>query len=86
MAFHYTVRVRKDWIEGAIQNAGGVAALAEKIGCEPSTVSRQYHGGSEAGPRFIGGVLAHCAVDFSQAFDITEEETRVRLSRIKSAA
>lgn len=86
MAFHHTVRVRKDWLESAIQSAGGVVALGEKIGLDASAVSRQYHGHSEAGPRFIGGVLAHCAVEFSEAFEVTEEKTRTRITRVKSAA
>lgn len=77
----HTVRVRQDWLDEAIEGAGGMTALAEILHCAPSTISRYAKGDSEAGPRFIGEVLNAFPVDFVDAFDITEEPVRIRRAR-----
>lgn len=88
MSSIYTIRVNPDWLDQAIRDAGSITALAEKLECSPSTVSRQQNEKAEAGPRFIGSVLSHLAVDFDQAFDVTEERPRVRsrVSRRRTTA
>ena len=78
----YTVRVREDWLEKALDKEGGVRALAQKLGCNASTVSRYARGQAEAGPRFIGSVLSAFTIDFDDAFDVTEEQVRVRRARM----
>ena len=86
MAFLHTVRVRKEWLENAVGEAGGIAALAEKLDCAPSTISRQINDKAEAGPRFIGSVLANYPVQFEDVFDVTEEAMRIRRVRVRSVA
>lgn len=86
MTFLHTVRVRKGWLENTVNEAGGVAALAEKLDCAPSTISRQLNGRAEAGPRLIGSILANYPVTFEDVFDVTEEEMRIRRVRVRSAA
>lgn len=86
MTFLHTVRVRKAWLENAATEAGGIAALAEKLDCAPSTISRQLNDKAEAGPRLIGAILTNYPVSFEDAFDVTEEEIRTRRARIRSVA
>lgn len=86
MSLLHTIRVRKDWLEKAVKDEGGVKALADRLDCAPSTISRQLNEMTESGPRFIGAVLHSYAIDFFDAFDLTEEKARVRLARIKCAA
>ncbi|KJF21922.1 hypothetical protein C7T36_18260 [Rhodococcus sp. AD45-ID] len=69
-----TVRVRHDWIQAALESNGGVTGLANKLGIDKSTVSRQAKGDAEAGPRFIGAVLVHNTIKFEDAFDVTIEK------------
>ncbi|MFA1531930.1 hypothetical protein [Corynebacterium belfantii] len=76
MATMHTVRVRDNWLAKEILAAGGMTALAEKLECNISTVSRQANGIAEAGPRFIGAVLAVFPIDFNDAFVVTTEEAR----------
>lgn len=77
----HTVRVRPDWLSQAIAETGGMGPLAEKLECAKSTISRYARGDAEAGPRFIGAVLNAFSVDFDDAFDVTEEQVRVRRAR-----
>ena len=77
-----TVRVRHDWIENEIAEYGTLAAFAEHLGIEKSTVSRQLAGKSEASPRFIGAVLTTFPIHFQDAFDVTLEEVARRRARI----
>lgn len=86
MAFLHTVRVRKAWLENAINEAGGITALAEKLDCAPSTISRQINDKAEAGPRLIGTILTNYPVSFEDAFDVTEEVVRTRRVRVRSVA
>lgn len=86
MAFLHTVRVRKTWLENAINEAGGITALAEKLDCAPSTISRQINDKAEAGPRLIGTILTNYPVSFEDAFDVTEEVVRTRRVRVRSVA
>lgn len=86
MTFLHTVRVRKQWLENAVNETGGVAALAEKLDCAPSTISRQLNDRAEAGPRLIGAILTNYPVAFEDAFDITEETIRTRRVRVRTAA
>lgn len=81
MAVLHTVRVRQEWLDNAIDEHGGMSALAEKLDCTTSTISRHANGSAEAGPRFIGSVLNAFPIDFDDAFDVTEEEARVRRAR-----
>ncbi|MGM5069790.1 hypothetical protein EU244_033750 [Rhodococcus qingshengii] len=69
-----TVRVRHDWIQTALESHGGVTGLADALGIDKSTVSRQAKGDAEASPRFIGAVLVHNAISFEDAFDVTVEQ------------
>lgn len=82
----HTVRVRKAWLEDAINEAGGIAALADKLGCAPSTISRQINDKAEAGPRLIGSILTNYPVSFEDVFDVTEEVMRTRRVRVRSVA
>ena len=84
MATLHTVRVRKDWLENMAGECGGVAALAKKLDCAPSTISRQLNDRAEAGPRLIGSILANFPVAFEEVFDVTEEEMRVRRVRVRT--
>lgn len=77
----HTVRVRPEWLSQAIAEAGGMAPLAEKLECTKSTISRYANGESEAGPRFIGAALNAFPIDFDDAFDVVEEQVRVRRAR-----
>ena len=86
MTFLHTVRVRKAWLENAINEAGGITALAEKLDCAPSTISRQINDKAEAGPRLIGTILTNYPVAFEDAFDVTEEVVRTRRVRVRSVA
>ena len=86
MTFLHTVRVRKAWLENAINEAGGIAALADKLDCAPSTISRQINDKAEAGPRLIGSILTNYPVSFEDVFDVTEEEMRTRRVRVRSVA
>ena len=86
MTFLHTVRVRKQWLENAVNETGGVAALAEKLDCAPSTISRQLNDRAEAGPRLIGAILTNYPVAFEDAFGITEETIRTRRVRVRTAA
>lgn len=86
MTFLHTVRVRKQWLENVVNETGGVTALAEKLDCAPSTISRQLNDRAEAGPRLIGAILANYPVAFEDAFDITEETIRTRRVRVRTAA
>ncbi|MHA7726953.1 hypothetical protein [Corynebacterium hesseae] len=86
MTFLHTVRVRKQWLENAVNEAGGIAALAEKLDCAPSTISRQLNDKAEAGPRLIGSILTNYPVSFEDVFDVTEEEMRTRRVRVRSVA
>lgn len=86
MATLHTVRVRKEWLENEVNEAGGVAAFAKKLDCAPSTISRQLNGLAEAGPRLIGAILANYPATFEEVFDVTEEEMRVRRVRVRSIA
>lgn len=86
MTFLHTVRVRKVWLENAVNEAGGIAALAEKLDCAPSTISRQLNDKAEAGPRLIGAILTNYPVSFEDVFDVTEEEMRTRRVRVRSVA
>lgn len=86
MTFLHTVRVRKAWLENAINEAGGITALAEKLDCAPSTISRQINDKAEAGPRLIGTILTNYPVSFEDAFDVTEEVVRTRRVRVRSVA
>jgi len=86
MTFLHTVRVRKAWLENAINEAGGIAALADKLDCAPSTISRQINDKAEAGPRLIGSILTNYPVSFEDVFDVTEEEMRTRRVRVRTAA
>ncbi len=67
-----TVRIRSGWAEQARLRAGGIAGVAEKLGVDQSTVSRQLAGKSEPGPRFIGAVLAKYCVPFDEAFEVVD--------------
>lgn len=80
----YTVRVREDWLEKSIQELGGSSALAERLGCSPSTISRHLSGKAEAGPRFIGAVLALYPASFSEAFEVVEEPAVHRVQMVKA--
>lgn len=86
MTFLHTVRVRKAWLENAANEAGGIAALADKLDCAPSTISRQLNDKAEAGPRLIGSILTNYPVSFEDVFDVTEEEMRTRRVRVRSVA
>lgn len=86
MTFLHTVRVRKAWLEDAVNEAGGIAALADKLDCAPSTISRQLNDKAEAGPRLIGSILTNYPVSFEDVFDVTEEEMRTRRVRVRSVA
>ncbi|MFW9228612.1 hypothetical protein [Corynebacterium striatum] len=86
MTFLHTVRVRKAWLENAVNEAGGIAALADKLDCAPSTISRQLNDKAEAGPRLIGSILTNYPASFEDVFDVTEEEMRTRRVRVRSAA
>lgn len=77
----HTVRVRDDFIRAQLEKAGGVTALAQKLDVDASTVSRQINQRAEASPRFIGAILSHIPVSFSDAFDVVEEPVRARLAR-----
>lgn len=80
-----TVRVNRDWLDGAIKQEGTLERFANKVGVTKSTVSRQARRQAEASPRFIGAVLAHYPVTFHEAFDVTEEEVEVRRARMVKA-
>lgn len=82
MSTVHTVRVRLDWLDWAIEEAGGMGPLAEKLECAKSTISRYARGDAEAGPRFIGATLNAFSIDFDDAFDVTEEQVRVRRARM----
>lgn len=71
-----TVRVRKDWLEEAIEREGGMTPLAKKLRISVSTISRYMSDGFEAGPRFIAAVLSEYPVTFHDVFDVVEEPTR----------
>lgn len=86
MTFLHTVRVRKAWLEDAVNEAGGIAALADKLNCAPSTISRQLNDKAEAGPRLIGSILTNYPVSFEDVFDVTEEVMRTRRVRVRSVA
>ncbi|BDD81426.1 hypothetical protein TPB0596_11890 [Tsukamurella pulmonis] len=77
-----TVRIRQDWLETAVKERGSMAALADHLGLEKSTLSRQAAGKSEASPRFIGAVLVAYPINFADAFDVTVEEVQQRRARI----
>lgn len=82
-----TVRINPAWLDEQIKQHGGMNRFAEAIGVTTSTISRQYNMRAEASPRFIGAVLANIAVQFQDAFDVTEEKVRVRRARmVKSIA
>lgn len=77
----HTVRIRPEWIEAAIENEGGMRNLAKRMGSTTSTISRHANGEVEASPRFIGAVLTEFPVRFQDAFDVVEEQVRVRRAR-----
>lgn len=77
----HTIRIRQDWLENAIAEAGGMAHLAKKMNVTTSTVSRQVNQRVEASPRFIGAVLSTFPIKFQDAFDVTEERVRLRRAR-----
>lgn len=77
----HTIRVRQDWLGKAIEDAGGMKSLADKMKINVSTVSRVANEKSEAGPRFIGAALAAFPIQFQDAFDVTEEPVRLRQAR-----
>lgn len=81
MSTLHTIQVRKDWLEEAISEAGGMSALAEKLSCSPSTITRYAAGTSEAGPRFIASVMKEFALHFDDAFVIVNKEVRERRAR-----
>lgn len=68
-----TVRVRSSWAKDVRHRAGGLAGVAEKLGVNESTVSRQFSGKSEAGSRFIGAVLVEYSIPFEEAFELVED-------------
>lgn len=82
----HTVRVKQGWLDQTIQDEGGMKALAEKLGCAPSTITRQANGTAEAGPRFIGAVLSEYPIDFDDAFEIAQETARPRRTRVEKIA
>lgn len=76
MAELATILVRKEWIKNALEESGGLAGLAERIGCQPSTISRQARGLAEAGPRFIAAVIRNLPVEFNDAFEVADRIDR----------
>lgn len=77
----HTIRIRQDWLDNAIVEAGGMANLAKKMDVTTSTVSRHANQRVEASPRFIGAVLTAFPIQFQDAFDVTEEQVRLRRAR-----
>ena len=77
-----TVRVRPEWVDAELRNAGTITALARLIGVEKSTLSRQISGKSESSPRFIGAVLRTFPINFHDAFEVTIEQVVQRRARI----
>lgn len=76
MAELATIRVRRAWIKNALEESGGIAGLADRLGCQPSTISRQARGLAEAGPRFIAAVMRNLPVEFSDAFEVADRIDR----------
>lgn len=81
MELIHTVRVNRRWLDKAIEKEGTLEKFANKVGVTKSTVSRQANHVAEASPRFIGAVLSVYPVTFQEAFDVTEEQVRVRRAR-----
>lgn len=77
----HTIRIRQDWLENAIVEAGGMTHLAKKMNVTTSTVSRYANQRVEASPRFVGAVLSTFPIKFQDAFDVTEEQVRLRRAR-----
>lgn len=86
MASIHTVRVRKEWLEAAVQAEGNMVELARKLDCNPSTISRQLNGKAEAGPRLVGAILNKFPVLFEEAFIVSEEELPSRRTSEPTAA
>ena len=78
----HTVRIRQDWLTRECNRLGGMSFFAKKVGVTTSTISRHFHGRAEAGPRFIGAVLAAYPEKFERVFDVTEEAATVRRARM----
>lgn len=72
MAPTSTVRVRPEWAQRVRAEMGDLAAVGERIGVDKSTISRQFSGRVEAGPRFIAAVLVAFPVKFEDAFDVVD--------------
>ena len=68
------VKVNQEWMAATCESLGGTNALAEKIGVDPSTVSRVQNGRSQVSSRFIAAVLTHLPVAFGDAFEIIEQD------------
>lgn len=71
MAQPSTVRVRPEWATAIKAEYGDLAAVSARLGVDKSTVSRQFSGKADAGPRFIAAVLTTFPVKFEDAFDIS---------------
>ncbi|AMO91623.1 phage NinH family protein [Corynebacterium simulans] len=82
----HTVRVRKEWLEVAVQAEGNKVELAKKLDCNPSTISRQLNDKAEAGPILIGAILDKVLVLFEETFIVSEDELRPRRTRESTAA
>ncbi|MEB0001637.1 hypothetical protein QN357_01630 [Cryobacterium sp. RTC2.1] len=67
-----TVRVRAAWAAKAKEQAGGLSGLADRLGVDISTTSRQLAGKSEPSSRFIGAVMTKYSVDFDEAFELID--------------
>ncbi|WP_066527272.1 hypothetical protein [Corynebacterium bouchesdurhonense] len=78
----HTVRVNLKWLDEAVAAEGSATNLAKRLGVSPSTITRQYREQAEASPRLIGAVLVNYPVTFQDAFDVTEEQVRVRRARM----
>ena len=67
-----TVKVRPEWADLIKAECGGLASVSTRLGVDKSTVSRQFSGKHDAGPRFIAAVLTSFPVKFEDAFDISD--------------
>ena len=76
-----TVRVRQDWFEHRITQAGSLSGLADELQTTVSTISRYAREQAEAGPRFIGSVLTTYPVEFADAFYVSTEKIRPQRRR-----
>jgi len=67
-----TVRVRREWAAGVRAAYGDLSTVSSKVGVNKSTISRQFSGHVDAGPKFIAAVLTAFPVKFEDAFEVLD--------------